>query len=131
MKVLIITDLEGISGVDRVEQVDNNDPFALERLMVDVNAAIRGAFDGGATEVLVVDGHCHGQNFLPGKLDSRATKIDGFFQNSAVIEEVDALFSVGIHAMSGAQNAFYDHTQTAICWHDYFVNGRKYGELGQ
>ena len=50
MKIFIMTDLEGISGISRKEQVDNSERYALERLMADVNAAIRGAFDGGADE---------------------------------------------------------------------------------
>jgi D-amino peptidase len=33
--------------------------------------------------------------------------------------------------MSGTQNGFLDHTQSSQTWHDYFVNGRKTGELGQ
>ena len=61
MKILLMTDLEGISGVNTIEKVsDEGTPghrFALERLMLDVNAAVDGAFRGGATDVYVKDGH--------------------------------------------------------------------------
>jgi hypothetical protein len=44
MNIMIMTDLEGISGVDRIEMVSEKGTpghrFALERLMLDVNAAI-------------------------------------------------------------------------------------------
>ncbi|MBR5680024.1 MAG: M55 family metallopeptidase, partial [Clostridia bacterium] len=29
------------------------------------------------------------------------------------------------------QNAFLDHTQSSVAWHDYRINGRRYGETGQ
>jgi D-amino peptidase len=44
--------------------------FALERLMLDVNAAVEGAFEGGASDVYVVDGHGGGKNFIKEMLAS-------------------------------------------------------------
>jgi hypothetical protein len=40
-------------------------------------------------------------------------------------------FCMGAHAMAGTQNAFLDHTQSSLSWHDYSINGRKVGELAQ
>ena len=54
--VYIITDLEGISGVYDISQIMDKDSQghldACERLVIDTNAAIRGAFDGGADALL-------------------------------------------------------------------------------
>lgn len=50
MKIYIHTDLEGISGIDSIEMVQRDNPgyrYSIERLMIDVNAAIDGAFAGG------------------------------------------------------------------------------------
>ena len=126
MTVFIETDLEGISGVSAAEMVASSDRYALERLMADTNAAVRGAFDGGADRVFVLDGHGGGRNFIPGSLDPRAaqTGIDR-------VKESDLCFLVGMHAMAGTQNAFLDHTQSSVAWHRYRINGRLYGELGQ
>ena len=33
--------------------------------------------------------------------------------------------------MAGTQNAFLDHTQSSVSWHNYSINGRRYGEAGQ
>ncbi|MBQ6698111.1 MAG: M55 family metallopeptidase [Oscillospiraceae bacterium] len=56
MNVLILTDLEGISGVDYKEQVhDTNSDgykYACERLMADTNAAVEGAKRAGADKVI-------------------------------------------------------------------------------
>jgi len=38
----------------------------------DVNAAIRGAYVGGADEVIVTDGHAYGRNVLVEEMDPRA-----------------------------------------------------------
>ena len=129
-KVYFITDLEGISGISRADQVvkDSPDyPFALERLMADTNAAVAGAFDGGADEVLVEDGHGGGGNFLPGRLDPRAKQNIGKTDYTTI----DAIMHVGAHAMAGTLNAFLDHTQSSVRWFDYQINGRSMGEMGQ
>ena len=61
-KVLMVTDLEGISGISKIEQVmETEDPdyiHSREYLMADVNAAIAGCFDGGADAVFNCHTHC-------------------------------------------------------------------------
>ena len=55
MRILISADMEGISGVCRWEQVAPGSPEypMYQKLMTaEVNAAIRGAFSGGASEVI-------------------------------------------------------------------------------
>ena len=131
MKIFIMTDLEGISGVSRKAQVDQSDPYALERLMADVNAAVRGAIDGGADEVYVEDGHGTGRNFIPGQLDPRAVHVGSYGTRPTDMTGTDAVFVIGTHAMAGTQNAFLDHTQSSERWHNYFVNGKRCGELAQ
>ena len=78
MHILIITDLEGISGVDSMEIMDEESQYyktATENLMEDTNAAVAGAFAGGADKVTVIDGHRTGFNFVEGMLDPRAEQI--------------------------------------------------------
>ncbi|HEX6489029.1 MAG TPA: M55 family metallopeptidase [Candidatus Dormibacteraeota bacterium] len=63
MRVLTICDREGISGIVRWEQVVAGQPIYEEgrRLYTaDINAAIKGAFDGGADDVWVMDWHSAG-----------------------------------------------------------------------
>ena len=60
MKILISADMEGVTGVTTWDQVTPGHPeyARFRRLMTgDVNAAIRGAFAGGADDVTVTDGH--------------------------------------------------------------------------
>jgi len=138
MKIYIITDMEGISGIRQMEQVKRDQPAAYQparRLLCgDVNAAIAGAFEGGASEVVVNDGHGGGFNFLIEEMDPRAVyeRPNGGLQMMPALDETfTAVFCVGYHAMAGTLNGFLDHTQSSMSWFEYRVNGRPTGELGQ
>src|SRR6266851_7023867 len=55
--VFVITDAEGVAGVCRQDQTDPKDVEMRQLLTGEINAAVQGFFDGGATEVIVWDGH--------------------------------------------------------------------------
>ena len=137
MKIYIMTDMEGISGIRCQEQVMSDSPlYAHGRrlLSADTNAAICGAFDGGATEVVVNDGHGGGPHFLLEEMDPRALyerPAGGLNYMPSLDESFAGLFIVGAHAMAGTLNAFLDHTQSSASWYNYYQNGRKTGEMGQ
>jgi len=136
IKIYIHTDLEGISGIDSMDMIERSATRyreCCEHLMADLNAAIDGAFAGGATHVTVLDSHGGGNNFIRELLDSRAEydtrpnrKWWGILDDS-----YQGTFFIGAHAMAGTQNGFLDHTQSSQSWHDYSINGRKMGELAQ
>lgn len=136
MKVYIHTDLEGISGVDCPEMIlrDNERyAYSIQRLMADVNAAIDGAFLGGATHVTVLDSHGGGGNFDYSLLDKRA---DADMKENKkwwgkLDDSYNATLFIGAHAMAGTMNGFLDHTQNSAKWFNYKVNGRRMGELAQ
>jgi D-amino peptidase len=133
MKIYIMTDLEGISGIDSLEMIQKGNPrldYSNRRLMADTNAAIEGAFRGGADEVYVTDGHGGGGNFILELLDERA-RIPAQSLYKTLDEATDAVMVVGAHAMAGTINGFLDHTQNSMRWFNYYVNGRRTGELGQ
>lgn len=136
MRIYIHTDLEGVSGIDRGEMVphDSDDyKTCCELLMGDLNAAVDGAFAGGADEVIVLDSHGGGNNFLLDMLDPRAqndTRPNHYWW-SIMDERCDATFFIGAHAMAGTQNGFLDHTQSSASWFEYRINDRPMGELAQ
>lgn len=137
MKIYIITDMEGISGICSEQQVQRDSAEYAEGrrlLMADVNAAIDGAFAGGAAEVVVNDGHGGGFNFLLEQMAPRARyeRPNGGLDFMPGLDDSFAgLFCVGYHAMAGTLNGFLDHTQSSASWFNYYVNGRRTGELGQ
>jgi D-amino peptidase len=137
MKIYILTDMEGVSGIWRPEQVQKGCPeYEKARVLLceEVNSAVAGAFDGGATEVVVLDGHGGGDNFILEMLDERAV-YETVKSPLEVMPSLDKTFSgliqIGCHAMAGTLNAFLDHTQSSVSWFNLYINGRKFGEIGQ
>ncbi len=136
-KIYIMTDMEGISGIREPVQCNRDHPAwqSARRLLVgDVNAAIAGAFDGGADEVLVNDGHGGGFNFLLEEMDPRATyeRPNGARDYLPGLDETTAgVFQIGAHAMAGTLGGFLDHTQSSVHWFEYCIDGRPCGEIAQ
>ncbi len=81
MKILIMVDMEGISGITSSDQVnaDSGRFYAEGRQYVtwETNACIDGCFAGGADEVIVRDAHMYGKNLLWEQLDPRAQYVVG------------------------------------------------------
>jgi D-amino peptidase len=94
MKVLVSTDIEGVAGVVHHQQVRAGNPeYERARLLMthEANAAIAGAFDAGATEVLVNDSHGDYRNMAAELLDARARYVLGkprYLGMMAGVEEV-------------------------------------------
>lgn len=117
MKILIAADMEGITGVVCWDHVNPNHAEypRFRRLMTgDVNAAIRGAFEGGSSEVIVSDGHNLGRNILIEELDPRARLNSGSPSPLSMVQGIDqgvkGVIFVGYHACIGSQNAILEHT---------------------
>jgi D-amino peptidase len=137
VKILIAADMEGISGVVHWDQVDSKhkEYERFRKLMTgDVNAAIRGAFDGGASEVVVADGHGYARNILIEDLDPRARLNSGspspFSMVQGVDSGVDAAMFIGYHARVGSQHGILDHTWSSSTVAGVWLNGRVVGEIG-
>lgn len=137
MKILIAADMEGITGVVHWNHVDTNHSEypRFRRLMTgDVNAAIRGAFEGGADEVVVSDGHAYGRNILIEELDPRARLNSGspspLSMVQGVQDGVDGLIFVGYHARIGAPYAILEHTWSDERVANLWINEQLYGETG-
>ncbi len=135
MKILISVDMEGVTGVTNWDQVTPGHPeyARFRRLMTgDVNAAVRGAFDGGVDEVLIADGHWNGSNILLEELDPRARLHSGtaspFSMMQGIEQGVDGVIFVGYHARHGSADAVLDHTWSSSCVQNLWINGEIAGE---
>ena len=136
MKILISTDIEGVAGVTHAEQTRSGNP-EYERARVwmteEANSAIRGAFAGGATEVLVNDSHGGFRNLLLDRLDARAQTITGkpryLGMMAGVEQDCDAVYLVGYHARSQTAGVLA-HTINSFAFRTVRVNGTELGEAG-
>ena len=107
MRVLISADMEGTTGATGWNDVQPGQA-QYERfrklLTADVNAAVEGAFQGGATGVLVNEAHDGMRNILIEDLDERVEMISGLHKPLVMMEGVDGCdltFFVGYHARAG------------------------------
>ena len=144
MKVLILSDLEGVSGVGDYRLLIPAGPIyrkACENLTQDINAAVRGLRASGATEIDVVDSHSTvwptrtgPRNIVKDKIDSSIHKIMGGWDmlmltrsKRNILKSYDAQVIVGEHAMAGTPDGFVSHTHsdnTALK-----INGQDIGEI--
>jgi D-amino peptidase len=119
MKVYISVDMEGLAGVSHNKPTirgDDGYPQAVELMVGETNAAIEGAFDGGATDVTVNDSHGGMFNLPPHKLDTRARLVQGnkpYSMTEAAREGAfDVALFVGYHARAGHPRGTLAHTYT-------------------
>jgi len=141
LKIYIETDLEGASGLVSGRgggQIGTEDTPSYQQyrhfLTGDVNAAIEGAIEGGAEEIIVNDSHgTKEHNIFISELNPKARLLRSATGNwlPGLDKSVDAVFFIGAHAMAGTKNGFLDHTQSSLTIHDWYLNGIKVGEIGQ
>ncbi|MEU3016872.1 M55 family metallopeptidase [Nocardiopsis sp. NPDC007018] len=109
MKILISADMEGATGVTWPADCEpGTEQWQRCRSLFtsDVNAAIGGLFEGGATEVLVNEAHSTMRNLLLERLDERATMITGRHKELSMVEgvqsgDVDGIVFLGYHCAAG------------------------------
>lgn len=105
--------------------------FMREMMTQDVNAAIEGAFLGGATEVVVNDSHWTMTNILLERLDARADLIKGFHKHLCMVEGVqdtDAVFFLGYHCRTGDSDGVGNETILGREIVEIRMNDRPVGE---
>ena len=130
VSVFVSVDMEGIAGIATLQQVwRGSDDFpASRRLMtLEANAAVDGAFQGGATTVVVNDSHGDMYNLLPEDMDSRAELLIGSPKPWSMMQGFGPDFGValfvGYHAGAGTEGAVLDHTYSGRLLYDVRLNG--------
>jgi D-amino peptidase len=133
MRVLISADMEGITGVTCPDDVDYGTSRweeARHLMMSDVNAAIEGFFDAGASEVIVNDAHATKRNLILSDLDGRASAIIGTHKEYGMmqgIEKTDVVAFIGYHTGAGRQGIL-SHTYIGQTINDVTLNGAHCNE---
>jgi D-amino peptidase len=137
LKVFISVDMEGISGIVHSDQTTSGTAeYAAGRkwMAQDVNAAVAGALEAGATEIVVNDSHGSMRNIDPDDLDTRAILISGSPKPLSMMQGIDASFQacifIGYHAKAGTEDAILDHTISSSVVRAIRVNGAELPELG-
>lgn len=132
MKVAIMTDVEGVAGVINSTDWIHPDSKYYEEAKVllteEVNAAIKGLYEAGATETVVIDAHGPGAiNTV--LLDKRALYSRGWdiTYQFGLNDGFDAIIWVGQHAKAGTMLSHLTHTGTFYVL-EQRLNGMPVGE---
>jgi len=135
VKVYVSADMEGATGVVVRPHVDasSSEYQRMRKLLTgDVNAAIEGACQAGATEVVVNDAHGNMINILVEELDSRARLISGLNKQLLQMEGIDETFAcaflVAYHSREGADGGVLNHTLVGRLVGEVRLNGHPVGE---
>ena len=136
LKVFISVDMEGVSGVinwDETEQGGPDYPLFRRLMTEEANAAIAGALEAGATEIVVRDAHGSARNILPDLLRTEARLIREWTSPLSMMEGIDKTFDavvfIAYHARAGTPNAVLKHTMV-LNLYDLILDGVRLPEAG-
>ncbi|WP_233235422.1 M55 family metallopeptidase [Bordetella sp. LUAb4] len=136
MRILVSTDIEGVAGVFHSQQITaGNGEYERARAWMtgEADAAVRGAFAGGAADVLVNDSHGAYRNLLPDGIDERARLVLGkprYLGMMGGLEETcDGVFMIGYHSRAQGRGVLA-HTINSFAFAKVRINGMELGEAG-
>jgi D-amino peptidase len=136
MKIYISADMEGVAGITAVEQTNPTGqpeyPHACRLMTAEVAAACEGAFEGGATEIVVNDSHWDMRNVIHEDLPPGVRLIRGSLKPLSMNQGLDpsctAAAFTGYHGPAGTRDAILDHTYSGATVYEVRINGERCSE---
>jgi len=137
VKVFISFDMEGVAGIVDWSQCRGPGQAYEEgrRLLLgEVNAAIDGALEAGATEIVCNDSHGTMNNLDPSELHGQASYVSGRHKPLYMMQGLDAtadlVFMVGYHGSISGESSVLSHTYNPSVISHVELNGVRVGESG-
>jgi D-amino peptidase len=128
--VFMITDAEGVAGVCRQEQTDPKDAEMRQLLTGEINSAVAGFFEGGATDVFVWDGHDGSATLSTLTIDPRAHLVMGGLPSNMLLDRhYSAVAFVGQHARANSPGGVMAHSYSSLGIQNLLMNGKPVGEI--
>ena len=137
LKVHISVDMEGIAGVVSPEQLG---PSGFEYqeargfMTGELLAAIQGAREAGATEILVADSHGNGQNLLIDRLPADVMVVRSWPRPLGMMAGIDSTFDaavfIGYHSSTANLEGVRAHTESSANYAGLRLNGVEVPEGG-
>jgi D-amino peptidase len=137
LKVYISVDMEGIAGIVTADQLIPTG-FEYERarqfMTGEALAAVAGAKDAGATQIVVSDSHGNGENLLIDKFPPDVTIIRSWPRPLMMMEGIDSSFEaavfIGYHASTTNLAGVRAHTISSAHLAAVLLNGVAMPESG-
>jgi len=137
LKVYISADMEGVAGAVTPSQLGPTGfEYARFRefMTAEVLAAIQGARDAGATEILVGDSHGNAENLLIDRLPADVTVVRSWPRPLMMMEGIDSTFHaavlIGYHSGTTNPRGVRAHTMSSANLAGIFINGVAMPESG-
>jgi D-amino peptidase len=135
LKIFISVDMEGIAGIvhsDQTSASGRDYGIAREWMTEEVNAAIQGALEAGANEIVVNDSHGSMRNIIASQLNPEAFLVTGSPKPLSMMQGIDKSFDavilIGYHARAGTEDGVLDHTYSSSSIYSIQINGIEMGE---
>lgn len=138
-RFLIAVDLEGIHGIvgEPYKKLTDSADYsvAVENATKEINAVVKGLFDGGAEFVAVWDNHGNGKNLDFSEIDRRVIRVENppmkKYERLSFAKNIsfDGVLYIGYHAKEGTLNGVLAHSYNSESIQYYKVNGVSVGEL--
>lgn len=137
LKVYISADLEGVAGTVTPDQLGPTGfeyGRAREWMTGEVLAAIQGARDAGATEILVSDSHGNGENILIDRIPADVRVVRSWPRPLMMMQGIDSTFDaavfIGYHAATTNPRGVRAHTISSARLAAVVLNGTAMPESG-
>ena len=137
MRVYISADMEGVAGVVGKQQLTPQG-FEFQQfrefMTAEVNAAIEGAREEGATEIVVSDSHGTGLNLLMDALPQDIQLVRSWPRPLSMMQGIDESFSaaifLGYHSSVANTEGVAAHTVSSASLSSVKINGTEMSEGG-
>ena len=137
LKVYISVDMEGIAGIVTADQLTPTGfeyAKAREFMTGEALAAVQGARDAGATQIVVSDSHGNGENLLIDRFPPDVTIIRSWPRPLMMMEGIDSTFDaavfIGYHASTTNPAGVRAHTISSAHLAAVQLNGVSLPESG-
>jgi D-amino peptidase len=136
MEAYISIDMEGIAGIatrDQCRRGTDSFPASQHLMTMEANAAVAGAFDGGATRVVVNDSHGDMANLTAEEMDPRAELVIGspkvpYSMMQGIGNGFTVAMFIGYHAAAGEGGGVLAHTYSGMALYEVRLNGQPMSE---
>ena len=130
-RIFIVTDFEGVGGVNDADEqlLPGQRRYEESRRLLtgEVNSAVEGALDAGASEVVVWDGHDGSRTLSVDAIHPKARLIQGKPTPANYYLEdrrYDGVIFIGQHAMAGTKDGILSHSQS-FSVQGIYLNGNR------
>jgi D-amino peptidase len=137
VRIYILTDFEGACAVvgqaGMTLTASKQYEFARRMVTAEINAAVEGALDAGADDIIVNDCHGGGLNLVYDELHTEVRILLGGTRPRRMLgldESSTGVFMIAYHSMAGTDGGVLSHSYSSVGIQNMWLNDVPVGEIG-